>query len=98
MVRNPKEGMKYSAFGVRKCEEHVERPYLSIQIFDKALALEIGQIMQARVKETFENANDVNSYQNARHEIKAFEEYIAGVKNAFPEIQFISTERKATNV
>ena len=91
-----KDAMKYSAFGVRDKENLIERPYLNITIFDKELAVEVGQIMKKRLEEAFSNATTIPDYQRARVEIRAFEEYLEGVKKAFPEIQFISTERKAT--
>ena len=90
---------KYSAFGVRDEKNHInhiERPYLNITIFDKELAIEIGQILKSRLENTFKNAESIPEYQRARVEIRAFEEYLEGIKTAFPEIQFISTERKAT--
>lgn len=92
-----KDTMKYSAFGVRDKENLIERPYLNVTIFDKELAIEIGQIMKNRLENTFKNAENIPEYQRARIEIRAFEEYLEGIKTAFPEIQFISTERKGQN-
>lgn len=88
-----KDVMKYSAFGVRDKEKRIERPYLNVTIFDKELALEVGQIIKDKLDRTLKNASTVADYQRARIEICAYEEYLEGIKKAFPEIQFISTER-----
>ena len=98
-MKNKELKMKYCSFGVKECKEaEIVNPYVNLMIYDRQLAIQIGELLRQRVVESFCKTEQNEGYKALEAEAKGIGEYIDSIKQAFPEIQFISTERKATNV